>query len=193
MLAILAMVDLTHIQHDGLNDLEAAIFWFASPKRVAFHALSRAVRALFKPLIQLGFGILVKRALGLNTENDTSTSQIVFLRRYINSILLSRDALKEAFSILGTHYEVVSVSFIPGVAWHQTDEPFIKIVYRAMGARIGHRIYWPGSGIYCPDPELLEIGDDVVFGSRSLFITTDRQGTEKIVIENGGEPLSVFV
>ena len=56
-----------------------------------------------------------------------------------------------------------------------------------MGAKIGQRIYWPGSGIYCPDPELLEIGDDVVFGSRSLLITTDTQGSGKIVIENGGE------
>jgi len=30
-----------------------------------------------------------------------------------------------------------------------------------MGARIGKRIYWPGSGLYCLDPELLDIGDDV--------------------------------
>lgn len=30
-----------------------------------------------------------------------------------------------------------------------------------MGAKIGRRVYWPGSGIYCLDPELLEIGDDV--------------------------------
>ena len=56
-----------------------------------------------------------------------------------------------------------------------------------MGAKIGQRIYWPGSGIYCLDPELLEIGDDVIFGSRSLCITTDAQGSGKIVIENGGE------
>ena len=56
-----------------------------------------------------------------------------------------------------------------------------------MGAKIGQRVYWPGSGIYCPDPELLEIGDDVIFGSLSVFITTDGQGTGKIVIENGGK------
>ncbi|KIM44384.1 hypothetical protein M413DRAFT_67790 [Hebeloma cylindrosporum] len=167
MLAIFAMVDLTHIQRQDLNDLEDVIYWFASPKRVAFHALSRAVRALFTPLIQLAFGILVKRALGLNSEHNTSTSRIVLLRRYISSILLSHEALKEAFSILGTHYEMVS------------------IVYRAMGAKVGRRVYWPGSGIYCPDPELLEVGDDVVFGSRSVFITTDRQGSGKIAIENG--------
>ena len=56
-----------------------------------------------------------------------------------------------------------------------------------MGAKVGRRVYWPSSGLYCPDPELLEIGDDVVFGHRPFLITTDAQGTEKIVIENGGE------
>lgn len=43
-----------------------------------------------------------------------------------------------------------------------------------MGAKIGRRVYWPGSGIYCLDPELLEIGDDVVFGSRSELFTTGK-------------------
>lgn len=56
-----------------------------------------------------------------------------------------------------------------------------------MGAKVGDRIYWPGSGFYCLDPELLEIGDDVVFGSRSELFTTDRIGTGKIIIEAGGE------
>jgi hypothetical protein len=55
-----------------------------------------------------------------------------------------------------------------------------------MGAKVGRRVYWPGSGIYCLDPELLEIGDDVVFGSRSELFTTDRVGSNKIVVEDGG-------
>ncbi|KAJ7654904.1 hypothetical protein B0H17DRAFT_832516, partial [Mycena rosella] len=89
-------------------------------------------------------------------------------RRYINSRLLSQSALKAAFAILGNHYEVVSHA------------------YRAMGAKIGRRVYWPGSGIYCPDPELLEIGDDVVFGSRSeIFTTVDRLGTARVKIGSG--------
>ena len=54
-----------------------------------------------------------------------------------------------------------------------------------MGAKVGKRVYWPGSGIYCPDPELLEIGDDVVFGSRSEFFTSDGLGSAKIVIDDG--------
>jgi hypothetical protein len=56
-----------------------------------------------------------------------------------------------------------------------------------MGAKIGRRVYWPGSGIYCLDPELLEIGDDVIFGSRSELFTTDRIGTGRILIEAGGK------
>ena len=53
----------------------------------------------------------------------------------------------------------------------------VQIVFRAMGAKIGKRVYWPGSGIYCPDPELLEIGDDVVFGSRSEIFTPRISGS----------------
>ena len=61
-----------------------------------------------------------------------------------------------------------------------------QIIYRIMGAKVGKRVYWPGTGIYCLDPEMLEIGDDVVFGSRSEFLTTDGAGTAKIVIGPGG-------
>ncbi|KAF9563625.1 acetyl-CoA synthetase-like protein [Agrocybe pediades] len=169
-LAIYAMIGGTHIivHGDKLNSLESVIYWFASPKRVAFHALSRIARSLFKPILQLVFGIMVKAILGYNTEfSEPTPSSRVILKRYINSVLLSNQVLRDAFAILGTHYEVVS------------------IVYRAMGAKVGKRIYWPGSGINCTDPELLEIGDDVVFGSRSTFITTDRLGSGKIVIEDG--------
>ncbi|KAI3616310.1 peroxisomal-coenzyme a synthetase, partial [Moniliophthora roreri] len=103
----------------------------------------------------------------VRVASSADASQITLLKRYINSHLLSKRRLKDAFSLLGNHYEIVS------------------IVYRMMGAKIGRRVYWPGSGVYCLDPELLEIGDDVVFGSRSELFTTDRLGTAKIVIGNG--------
>jgi hypothetical protein len=112
ILAIFGMVSETKVPHSGLNSLEAVIYWFASPRRILYHALSRVVRALIRPLVRVAIGILIKRAFGLNSaDNVISTSQKVLLRRYLNGILLSQEALKEAFSILGTHYEVVSVSF----------------------------------------------------------------------------------
>ena len=121
-------------------------------------------------MLRLILGIIVKRVMGLNKEGPAaSQTQWTMTKRYINSILLSQFDLKRAFDILGTHYQLTSV------------------VFRAMGAKVGKRVYWPGSGIYCLDPELLEIGDDVVFGSRSEIFTTDRIGTSKVVIENGGQ------
>ena len=56
-----------------------------------------------------------------------------------------------------------------------------------MGAKVGRGVYWPNSGIVCPDPELLDIGDNVVFGLQPHLITTDKLGSGKIVIEDGGK------
>ncbi|KAJ7584254.1 hypothetical protein C8J56DRAFT_1095604, partial [Mycena floridula] len=152
----------------GLGRLRSLIIYFAHPRRVFFHLVARAVRALSAPLVQLILGIIVKRAFGLNKPGSSSKfSQLVLLRRYLNSSLLSQTQLVSAFAILGSHYEVVSM------------------VYRAMGSKIGRRVYWPGSGFYCPDPELLEIGNDVVFGSRSQFFTVDRDGAAKITVGDG--------
>ena len=84
--------------------------WFSDPERVLWHAASRMVRATCTPLLQVFFGIILKRLLGFNTEGSAAdASQLVLLRRYINSILLSQTALKNLFSLIGTHYEGVSV------------------------------------------------------------------------------------
>ena len=56
-----------------------------------------------------------------------------------------------------------------------------------MGAKVGRCVYWPGTGIICTDPELLDVGNNVVFGLQPYLITTDRSGSEKIVIEDGGK------
>ncbi|KAI0828951.1 acetyl-CoA synthetase-like protein [Trametes gibbosa] len=150
------------------SEVERVIVWFASPDRVAWHSLARIVRVLFPPLLQVILGIIVKRIMGLNREGPAANaSQWALLRRYINGSLLSQDALKRAYDIVGSHYEVTS------------------IIYRCMGAKVGKRVYWPGSGVYCPDPELLEVGDDVVFGSRSELFTTDGEGTGRVVIGQG--------
>ncbi|CDO73079.1 hypothetical protein BN946_scf185007.g133 [Trametes cinnabarina] len=150
------------------SELERVIVWFASPNRVAWHSLVRIIRVIFPPVFQVVFGIILKRIMGLNCEGPAANaSQWVLLRRYINGMLLSQDALKRAYDIVGSHYEVTSV------------------IWRCMGAKVGKRVYWPGSGVYCPDPELLEIGDDVVFGSRSEIFTTDGLGSGKVVIGHG--------
>ncbi|KAI0674678.1 acetyl-CoA synthetase-like protein [Trametes maxima] len=153
---------------DGLSNLEAIIRWFASPTRIGWHVLARICRELFPSVIQVFLGILVKRMLGFHTEMLVSEmSQWTLTRRYIYNSILDQKTVKSAFDLLGSHYEMTSM------------------IFRGMGAKVGKRVYWPGSGVYCPDPELLEIGDNVVFGSRSEIFTTDSVGSAKITIGSG--------
>jgi hypothetical protein len=166
--AIYIMIQETIIQVRGLNSLESVIWWFADPERVLWHAVGRVMRAVVQPLLQVFLGVIFKRLMGLNREGPhANSSQWSIIRRYINSQTLSQSALRRAFDIVGAHYQMTT--------W----------IWRAMGARIGKRVYWPGSGIYCPDPELLDIGDDVVFGSRSELRTSDGLGSKRIKIEAG--------
>lgn len=139
------------------DSLESIVAWYAYPHRIGYHFLARIVRKVLPPLIHLVLSLFVKRVfLGLNKPGAMrNAGQWVLFRRWMHQLLLNQTRLKRAFDIIGTHYEMVSV------------------VFRIMGAKVGKRVYWPGSGIVCPDPELLEIGDDVVFGSRSEIYTSD--------------------
>lgn len=150
------------------DSVKGVIAWFAYPRRIGWHYVARVVRNIMPPLINLVLGILLKRIMGLNREGSMrNATQISLLRRWLNSQLLSQPNIRRAMAILGTHYEMTSV------------------IYRAMGAKVGKRVYWPGSGIYCPDPELLEIGDDVVFGSRSEVFTSDSIGWARVRVGRG--------
>jgi cellobiose-specific phosphotransferase system component IIC len=109
--AIALMLNKTYFARHDVKVLQSVIFHFASPRRIALHMLSVVARAVLTPLLQLVFGIAVKRLLGLNTAcAAANTTQLASLRRYINSVLLSRQALHKAFTIIGSHYEIVSVS-----------------------------------------------------------------------------------
>ena len=165
---LVALCMLLSRPHDHFRSLEGVIDWFSAPDRILWHAIARIVHVVFPPVLQVVFGIVVKRAMGLNRDGQSvNASQWILLRRYINNTLLSQETLKQASDIIGSHYEVTSV------------------LWRCMGAKVGKRVYWPGSGLFCSDPELLEVGDDVVFGSRSKIITTDGYGSARVSIEAG--------
>lgn len=112
--AIYGMVSNTNIVEHGLNSVESVIFWFAHPTRVGFHILARIMRVVATPVVQVFFGVIVKRLMGLNKEGPIEdVSEFVLLRRFINSTLLSQHTLKHAFDVLGTHYEATSVRPYP--------------------------------------------------------------------------------
>jgi acetyltransferase-like isoleucine patch superfamily enzyme len=81
--------------------------------------------------------------------------------------LLSDGTLGGVTLLLGKHYEAVS--------W----------CMRVMGATVGKRVYWPGSGVICNEHDLLHVGDDVVFGSRSTVLCADTKECAAIKIGAG--------
>ena len=81
--------------------------------------------------------------------------------------LLPSGKLAGVPNLVGTHYELVSY------------------IYRLLGAKIGKRVYWPGSGVDIVEFDLLEVGDDVVFGSRSSIFTSTAQRSARVVFEAG--------
>lgn len=113
--ALHAMIAHTSIRETGLNPVESVINWFANPTRVGFHIIARILRVVASPLMQVFFGIIVKRLMGLSKEGlIDEASQWSLLRRFINQTLLSQYTLKHAFDVLGTHYEMTSVRiFLP--------------------------------------------------------------------------------
>lgn len=151
------------------DSVKGVIAWYAYGRRIKWHYVARIVRNCLPPLSEVLLGVLVKRLiLGCSREGSMrSASQWTLFRRWLCAELLSQPQLQRGFAVIGTHYEMTSV------------------MYRAMGAEVGKRVYWPGSGIYCPDPELLRVGNDVVFGSRSEVFTSDSLGFGRISIGSG--------
>jgi acetyltransferase-like isoleucine patch superfamily enzyme len=73
--------------------------------------------------------------------------------------------MQDFTELIGRHYELVS------------------IFYRLLGAKVGKRVFWPGhQPVFSGEFDLLEIGDDVVFGSRSVLLCTTADSCEKIIL-----------
>ena len=50
---------------------------------------------------------------------------------------------------------------------------------------MGKHVYWPGSGVYIEELDLLEVGDHVVFGSRSEILCTDALDSAPVRLRDG--------
>lgn len=122
------------------------------------------------PFIKLFVIILIKWTIvGKFEPMDLEEKQRPWnrFRYWLMSKLMPGGGLAGVAKLVGTHYELIS------------------IIYRLLGAKVGKRIYWPGSGLEIVEFDLLEIGDDVVFGSRSVIITSSTTCSKKVVLESG--------
>lgn len=166
---ILGMVTTT--PSPDISPVRGVLDWFSTPKRMGFHTLALILRSIASPYIFFAFTFLVKLLLDAVFGKMTFASArdqgaIITWRAAVLKTLLPVSRLHDMTVMFGQHYEATSIAL------------------RLLGGRIGKRIYWPGTGPSIDDYHLIDIGNDVVFGSRSRFITSDGIGSEKITVED---------
>ncbi|SPO07257.1 related to coenzyme a synthetase [Cephalotrichum gorgonifer] len=156
---------------DSVNPLYSILNWFAAAHRVGFHYLALVARAAMSPFIAFGFAVVVRWLLDgifgkLGSGPAKSQGHIAAWRADLMRALMPTSKLHDMTEMMGQHYEGTSVAV------------------RLLGGKVGKRVYWPGTGPSISNYHLVNIGDDVVFGSRSHFITSDNTGAEPISLEN---------
>ncbi len=139
-----------------------------SPERLVIYSSALISSALISPFLYLAGVILVKWVVigRFRVEIDVTKPWPMF-ERWLMWQLLPDGRFGDVGPLIGSNFAAISV------------------IYRLLGAKVGKRIYWPGSGNVMVEYDLFTCGDDVTFGSRSTFLMTSTQGSLPINIEVG--------
>lgn len=151
--------------------LRSILDWFTEPRRVAYHYLALVLRCFFSPFILFAFAIIVKLFLDaifgkLSPDGTQARGALATWRANLIKTLLPVSRLHDMTAMFGQHYEATSIAL------------------RMLGSKVGKRVYWPGTGPSIGDYHLLDVGNDVVFGSRAHLITSDGTGSDTITIRD---------
>ena len=119
-------------------------------------------------MLYLALCILTKwLVVGKFTPGARERSEWNVFKHWLMLQLLPGKELGGVAHLIGSHYEGIS------------------FVYRLLGAKVGRHVYWPGSGIETCEFDLLTVGDDVTFGSRSVYMCSDAKDQAPIKIGAG--------
>ena len=141
--------------------------WLCDPNRIPFFFGIRLARALFSPFCYMAMALLVKWMVIGRIEPGlrNPASEWQKFRVWLAAELFPRKKVQSVTDLIGRHYEGVSV------------------LYRLLGAKVGKRVFWPGNQpIVNGAFDLLVIGDDAVFGSRSTLLCGSTERFEKIIL-----------
>jgi acyl-CoA synthetase (AMP-forming)/AMP-acid ligase II/acetyltransferase-like isoleucine patch superfamily enzyme len=170
VLVLYWMVSMPWHHDEPFQSVSDLMEWLCDVRRIPFYIGIRAARAILGPLFYMTGAIFVKWTIIGKFEagpRDT-TSEWQLLRHWLAASLFSRENMSDATELLGRHYELVS------------------ILYRLLGAKVGKRVFWPGHlPVFTGEFDLLEIGDDVVFGSRTVIFCTTADSCEKVTLSAG--------
>jgi len=145
---------------------EQAIDWFLSARRLGFYVVIVLVRTLLCPFVELTAVILVKRLVIGRFVAGPKTPWGHFQYALMHA-LLPNGRLCGCARLVGNHWGGVT------------------FMLRQLGATCGERVFWPGSGLDVVEYDLLSVGDDCVFGSRSTFLCGDALENAPIELRDG--------
>jgi acyl-CoA synthetase (AMP-forming)/AMP-acid ligase II/acetyltransferase-like isoleucine patch superfamily enzyme/acyl carrier protein len=139
-----------------------------SPQRLIVSSSILLASTITTPFLYLAGVILVKWVvIGRFRADEDIRRPWPMFKRWLMWQLLPDGRFGGVASLLGSNFAAISV------------------IYRLLGAKVGKRIYWPGSGNVLTEYDLFECGDDVTFGSRSTYLMTSANGSRPIRIEAG--------
>lgn len=142
--------------------------WFLLPEKLSVYLLMRISMAVLGPFLYFAGVVLIKRLIiGTFQEGVGQDLPIRQFRRYLMWRLLPDGTFGGLGPLLGSNFSMVTT------------------LYRLLGAKVGDRIYWPGSGHHLIEYDLFVCGDDVTFGSRSALLHCDGKMSKRITIEDG--------
>ncbi|KAJ5565415.1 hypothetical protein N7513_001657 [Penicillium frequentans] len=146
--------------------------WFTSSQRIGYHITAKICRAIGSPIVQFAAVLIIKCLLDLFCGKPkpgpaSKQTQRQKVRSAVLSQILPAGDIHELTRLVGRHYEAVSIAV------------------RLLGGKVGKRVYWPSVGPAVPDFDLVEVGNDVVFGSRSTIVTSDGYGRDRVTIGDG--------
>lgn len=154
------------------DKVKSIIDWFAVPHRIGWHFAAKIFGAGFAPMAWFVAVWILKQILDLCIGKLTpgpaeSRSQAQRFKMALLKSIAPAGAFHKVTELFGGHYEATSV------------------LYRLMGAKVGQRVYWPGTGPSFQDFDLMDVGSDIVFGSRSHIVTSDGTGSDYVRIQDG--------
>jgi len=145
--------------------------WWIDPARLQLLFAGVVLRALVRPFVHFGAVILVKRlVIGRFRPSPKGPWERfqIWLMREVMQIGRHRTAdLCGVQALLGRHWGGVSMAM------------------RLLGTSVGKRVFWPGVMPDVVEFDLLTVGDDVTFGSRSQIMCSDTRELAPVTLHAG--------
>ena len=139
--------------------------WLALPERQLALLVSAAVAHVFGPIFHFAAAVVVKRVLIGKFSEGPRTEWARFQFWLMNEMV---------------DKQLCGVHALFGFYWGATT-----LAMKALGAHVGKRIFWPHTMPKIVEFDLLTVGDDVTFGSRSTIFASDNQRLAHVTLGAG--------